>query len=314
MDISNANSDRFYHWLNNDPFYSYIKKNFLSGFEKSHEFLKNEDNLFKCACCFLIPRFPLVFKWWHPSCHCCFYESFKCNEWCNYCKIPVQIKDILTFNDDRLFRPKSLTAQMYEEAEIQCTNTECKLKFNIDEINIHEFFVCPYRIIKGPAKDCYYKTNPYQVHNHALQCPFLEFYCGTCYKAYDTEILDHSCAIMLKLRLLEYARISIGGLPKLKNHNNGDVILPPHVTHEPFDISALSEVRLKINSSYPLSSGAGLTGLALRIRIIQRQNCIPRASDSENDISQFNFIWLSNHNYIVLNSLRILLDRYLILS
>ena len=115
MDISNANSDRIYQWVNNEPNDSYIKTNFLSGFEKSHVFLKNEDNLFKCPCCILIPRCPLVFKCGHPSCHRCFLESFKCNEWCNYCKILVQIEDILTFNDDRLFRLKSLTAQMYEE-------------------------------------------------------------------------------------------------------------------------------------------------------------------------------------------------------
>ena len=46
--------------------------------------------------------------------------------------------------------------------------------------------------VKCPAKDCYYKNNPYQVHKHALQCPFLEFYCGTCYGAYGAEILEHS--------------------------------------------------------------------------------------------------------------------------
>ena len=136
---------------------------------------------------------------------------------------------------------------MYEEDEVQCMNTGCKLKFNIGEINEHEFIDCPYQIVKCPAKDCYYKNNPNQVHKHTLQCPFLEFYCGTCYGAYGAEILEHSCAIMLKRRLLEYARISISGLPELKNHNNGDVILQPHVTYEPFDISALSEVRAKIN-------------------------------------------------------------------
>ena len=118
---------------------------------------------------------------------------------------------------------------------------------------------------------------------------FFEFYCGTCYGAYGAEILEHSCAIMLKRRLLEYARILISGLPELQNHNNGDVILQPHMSYEPFDISALSEVRAKINSSSPLSNGAGLTGLAQRTRVLQRQHGIPRASDQENDISTFNF-------------------------
>ena len=156
------------------------------------------------------------------------------------------------------------------------------------------FFDCPYRIIKCPAKDCYYKNNPNQVHKHALQCPFLEFYCETCFGAYGAEILEHSCAIMLKRRLLEYGRISISGLQELKNHNNGDVILPPHVTYEPFDKSALSEVQAQINSSSPLSNGAGLTVLAQLTQVLQRQHGIPRASDLENNISQFNFSWLRN--------------------
>ena len=86
---------------------------------------------------------------------------------------------------------------------------------------------------------------------------------------------------MLKRRLLEYARMSIRGLPELMNHNNGDIILLPHVTYEPFDISALSEVRAQINSSSPLSNGAGLTGLAQRTRVLQRQHEIPRASGPE---------------------------------
>ena len=139
MDISNASSDRIYQWVNNELSDSYFKQEFSHGIEQSSVLLKTDDTLFKCPHCLVIPRFSLVFKCGHLSCHHCFPESFKCNEWCNYCKIPVKIEDILTLTDDRLLRPKSLTAQMYEEAEIQCTNIGCKLKFNIDEINKHEF-------------------------------------------------------------------------------------------------------------------------------------------------------------------------------
>ena len=160
---------------------------------------------------------------------------------------------------------------MYKDLDIKCTNIGCTLQFGINKIKKHEFFFnCPYRIIKCPAKDCYYKNNPHQVHKYALQCPYLEFYCGICYGANGAEIVEHCCAIMLKRSLLKYARISISGLPELKNHNNGDVIFQIHLTYEPFDVSALSEVRAKINSFSPLSNGAGLTGLAQRARVLQR--------------------------------------------
>ena len=161
---------------------------------------------------------------------------------------------------------------MYKDLDIQFTNIGCKIQFGIDEINKHEFIDCPHRIIKCSAKDCYYKNNPYQVHKHAFQCLFLEFYCGTWCKAYGAETLEHSCAIMLKRLLLEYACISISGISELTNHNNNDVILPPHVTYEPFDISALSKVQAHINSSSPLSNGACLTGLAQRTQDLQRQH------------------------------------------
>ena len=266
----------------------YIKQEFLHGLS-SLLFYRRMNKFFKCPHFLLITHFPLVFKCGQFSCYHCFPESFKLNQICNYCRMPVQIKEVLTLNDDQLSRPNSLVDQMYEDLDIQCTNIGCKLQFGIDKINKHEFFDCQYRIIKCPAKDCYYNNNPLHVHKHALLCPFLKFYCGTCYGAYGAEILEHSCAIMIKRRLLEYARISISGLPELKNHNNGDVFLPPHVTYEPFDISELSEVRAKINSSSPLCNGVGLTGFEQRTRVLQRQHGIPRANDPENNISQINF-------------------------
>ena len=69
MDISNANSDRIYQWVNNETSDSYIKQEFSHGFEQSSVLLKNEDKLFKCPHCLLILPFPLVFKCGHLSCH-----------------------------------------------------------------------------------------------------------------------------------------------------------------------------------------------------------------------------------------------------
>ena len=140
MDIINANSYRIYQWVNNEPSNSYIKQKYSHGFEHSSVLLKNKDKLFKCPNCLLIPRFPLVFKCGHLSFHHCFPESFKLNQICNYFRMPVQIKEVLTLNDDRLSHPNSLVDQIYEDLDIQCTNIGCKLQFRIDEINKHEFF------------------------------------------------------------------------------------------------------------------------------------------------------------------------------
>ena len=121
-----------------------------------------------------------MFNCGHLSCQHCIVESFKWNQICNYCRMPSQIKEVVTLNDDRLYRPNSLVNKMYEDLDIQCTNIGCKLQFGIDKINKHKFFDCPYRIIKCPAIDCYYKNNLYQVHKHTLQCPFLKILCKTC--------------------------------------------------------------------------------------------------------------------------------------
>ena len=69
----------------------------------------------------------------------CFPESFKLNQICNYCRMLVQIKEVLTHNDDRVSRTNSLVDQMYEDLDIQCTNIGCKLQFGIDKINKHKF-------------------------------------------------------------------------------------------------------------------------------------------------------------------------------
>ena len=65
--ISYGNNTNNTEWVNNELSDSFIKKNFLIGFKESQVFLKNEDSLFKCPCCFLILRFLLVFKCGHPS-------------------------------------------------------------------------------------------------------------------------------------------------------------------------------------------------------------------------------------------------------
>ena len=46
----------------------------------------------------------------------------------------MKIEKLITLNDDRLFRPKLLTAEMYEDAVIRCSIIT-KTKFSIDEIN-----------------------------------------------------------------------------------------------------------------------------------------------------------------------------------
>ena len=197
MDINLTNPNRLYQWTNDEPSDTYITQEFPCGFEKTSVVFKNEDNIFECLHCLLIPRFSLVFKCGHPTCHRCFPEFFKRSPKCNYCRTPVQIEEVLTFAIDRQMRPGSLTAKMYYDAMIHCTNIGCKLEFNINEINNHEYLKCPYRVIKCPAKGCDYKGEPNQVHQHALQCPFIQVYCGTCFGAFGVEVIEHSCAMML---------------------------------------------------------------------------------------------------------------------
>ena len=56
MDISNANLDQIYQWVNNEASDSYIKREFTSGFELTSFISKIEQKLIKCPHCYLIPR------------------------------------------------------------------------------------------------------------------------------------------------------------------------------------------------------------------------------------------------------------------
>ena len=96
-----------------------------------------------------------------------------------------------------------MVANMYAVAKIKCTNFGCVNKFKIDHINKHEFFECPFRLIKCPGKECYYKNNPTAVHKYAPQCPYLLYYCATCYGAYGMEEFVDSCTTMSRRRLID---------------------------------------------------------------------------------------------------------------
>ena len=78
----------------------------------------------------------------------------------------------MTLHDDHLKRPGSLTAKMYDEAKITCTNIGCTIELKIDQINHHEFFQCPFCLITCLAKLGNYKNTPSKMHQHALKCPY----------------------------------------------------------------------------------------------------------------------------------------------
>ena len=112
--MSSANSARIYQWVNNEPSEIYNMQEVVHGFEMISVIAKPKDQFFQCAHCLLVPRFPLVLKCGHPSCHRCFPESFRRSLKCNNCRAPVQIEDVMTLTDDRIKRPGSLTAKMYD--------------------------------------------------------------------------------------------------------------------------------------------------------------------------------------------------------
>ena len=294
------NSERIITWLEHEPSDAYTKQEFVRGFEKDKVRLPSNETKVFCLNCFLISRFPLVLKCGHVSSHRCFPEWFKSSREpkCNYCRAQVVHEDVMTLHDYRIKRPGSITAKMYDVAMITCSNIGCTKEFKINQINNHEFYDCQFRIIKCPANKCLYKNNPNGVHKHALECPFQTFYCSTCYGEYAAEVLTHSCTKRLQRQLAESVNSPLGWLPTIPNHRNGDVILPSHVTHLPFYMDVLIDAQLSLGlRPAMMSSGQGLTGLAPRRRLLQRQLASRRGLNkvdlcfnvSENNISQFYF-------------------------
>ena len=113
-----------------------------------------------CPHCFLIPRFPLVLKCGHVSCHRCFPEWFKRTNKpkSNYCRAPVVLADVMTLHDDRLKRPGSFAAKMYDSAMITCTNYKCTKEFNIEQINNHEFLAVHFELLSVQLANVSIKT------------------------------------------------------------------------------------------------------------------------------------------------------------
>ena len=107
-----------------------------------------KDTKMTCLHCFLIPRFFPVLKCGHVSCHRFFLEWFKRTREpkCNYCRAPVVLEEVMTLHDDRLKRPGSLTANMYDVAIITCTNIGCTKEFNIDQKTITSSMTAHYEL------------------------------------------------------------------------------------------------------------------------------------------------------------------------
>ena len=112
---------------------------------------------------------------------------------------------------------------------------------------------------------------------------------------------------MLKRRLVDSLRHPLAWVLELKDHYTGDVILPLHVTYQPFDQKVLKKLKAEHNYQHvPLSSGQGIIGLVLlrtrldftdlapRRLVLQREQGSPRTIDTKSDDSQLNFNWQSH--------------------
>ena len=120
MELSAENSERIVTWLKHEPSDAYIKQEFVRGFEKDIVRLPNDETKLMCGHCYLVLRFPLVLKCGHVFCHRCFPEWIRRTREpkCSYCRAPVVLDKVMTLHDDRLKRPCSLTAKMYDVAMI----------------------------------------------------------------------------------------------------------------------------------------------------------------------------------------------------
>ena len=144
--MSSDNSQRIITWLNRAPSDAYTKKEFVRGFEENKVRPLCNDTKMLCPQCLIIPRFHLVLKCGHVSCHLCFPEWFKCSRdpKCKPCQSPVVLEEVMTLHDDRVKRPNSLASKLYDKAMITCTNIGCTKEFSVDQINNHEFYECPF--------------------------------------------------------------------------------------------------------------------------------------------------------------------------
>ena len=188
MEMSAKNSECIVALLKHVSSDAYIMQKFLRSFKEDKVWLPSNATKMTCPHCFLIPRFPLVLKCGYVSSYRCFPEWFKHSREpnLNYSRATVVLEDVMTLHNERLKRPSSLTAKMYDLAMMMCNNIRCTKKLNIDQMNNYEFYDCPFRIIKCSANTCLYISNPNGIHKHALEYPFLIFYCSTCNSDYGS--------------------------------------------------------------------------------------------------------------------------------
>ena len=139
MEMSAKNSECIVALLKHVSSDAYIMQKLLRSFKEDKVWLPSNATKMTCPHCFLIPRFPLVLKCGYVSSYRCFPEWFKHSREpnLNYSRATVVLEDVMTLHNERLKRPSSLTAKMYDLAMMMCNNIRCTKKFNIDQINNH---------------------------------------------------------------------------------------------------------------------------------------------------------------------------------
>ena len=156
----------------------------------------------KCAVCYNICVFPIIFPCGHLTCGNCYVRHFKFNHHkrfdsyytqCPHCTKFIKYTDALPLSQELEVHPNSKPALFYKNALIQCDNSDCNQKISFSMWYKHIKFNCEHRIVKCPAIQCSFTGTPNGICSHSFQCPFHTIWCAGCKTNWTVLATGHNC-------------------------------------------------------------------------------------------------------------------------
>lgn len=188
------------------------KIEFETGFEEQYVVGGFPSNWYQCSICQGFPRHPVsLMKCGHLFCECCLKGLFDTSSWlhphaldgyertafCPMCKMEFTTFDVFIFE-----AMQQWSKSLFLSITIQCPY-ECGFNGNAKQVDEHQVFRCPKRIVACPHLDCPARIKSEEMEKHFPECDFRRVFCNNCrLPVFATQEWTHNCMDRLKAALL----------------------------------------------------------------------------------------------------------------
>jgi hypothetical protein len=163
--------------------------------------------LWVCNICKRFPRRPVYLKGCnHVFCETCIRTAYETATApkpagepaevakCPSCRDPYELEKVRYFE-----QWPAILQRIWKEKEVRCPNS-CGFKGDFSEVDEHEVYRCPRRLVHCPSDGCHYEDEAGHLETeHLPTCPHLRQHCRTCHlPILVRDLASHNCIASMR--------------------------------------------------------------------------------------------------------------------